>query len=199
MLRHGMSVALAAVLISGGLLRADEGMWLFTSPPKRQLKERYGFEVKQEWLDHLRASAVRFPGGSGSFVSPHGLVMTNHHVGSDFIDQLSSAEHNYMRDGFYAKTQAEELKCPDLEINVLESIEDVTERVNKAVKPGSDLAAAQKARQAEINTIEKESQEKTKLKSQVVTLYHGAQYHLYRYHRYTDVRLVFAPEQQIAF
>jgi hypothetical protein len=197
--RNGMSVALAAVLMTGGLLRADEGMWLFTSPPRKQLKERYGFEVKQEWLDHLRVSAVRFPGGSGSFVSPNGLVMTNHHVGSDFIDQLSTAEHNYMRDGFYAKTQAEELKCPDLELNVLESIEDVTERVNKAVKPGSDLAAAQKARQAETNTIEKESQEKTKLKSQVVTLYHGAQYHLYRYRRYTDVRLVMAPEQQIAF
>jgi len=194
-----MIVGLALAAAGTRSLSADEGLWLFDAPPKRILKERYGFDVKPQWLEHLRESAVRFPGGSGSFVSPNGLVMTNHHVGSDFIDQLSSAEHNYMRDGFYARTQEEELQCPDLELNVLASIEDVTDQVNAAVKPGMDLAAAQKARQAVINTIEKESQEKTGLKSQVVALYHGALYHLYRYRKYTDVRLVFAPEQQIAF
>ncbi len=139
------------------------------------------------------------PGGSGSFVSPDGLVITNHHVGSEFIDQLSTAEHNYIRDGFLAKTRAEELKCPDLELNNLVSIEDVTARVMGSVKEGMDLAASQKARQATINTIEKEAQDKTGLKCQVVTLYQGAQYHLYSYKRYTDVRLVMAPEMQIAF
>jgi hypothetical protein len=198
--RWSASIVAALFLVSASQsARADEGMWLFTSPPRKQLQERYKFDPSEEWLTHLRESAVRFPHGSGSFVSADGLVMTNHHVGSDFIDQLSTAEHNYMRDGFYAKTQAEELKCPDLELNVLASIEDVTDKVNAAVKPGSSLADAQKARQAAINTIEKESQEKTKLKSQVVTLYNGGLYHLYRYRKYTDVRLVMAPEQQIAF
>ncbi|MBX3442552.1 MAG: S46 family peptidase [Planctomyces sp.] len=182
-----------------GMAKADEGMWLFTSPPEGILRERHSFAIPEGWLDHLRESAVRFPGGSGSFVSKDGLVLTNHHVGADVVDQLSTAEKNYLKDGFYARTRDEELKCPDLELNVLASIEDVTARVNGSVPAEADLAAAQRARQAEINTIEKESQESTGLKSQVVTLYHGAQYHLYRYRRHTDVRLVFAPEQQIAF
>ncbi|QDT54118.1 Peptidase S46 [Caulifigura coniformis] len=192
-------MAFASLAIAAGLAQADEGMWLFNALPKKQLKERYGFDATDEWTHHLMRSCVRFPGGSGSFVSPEGLVITNHHVGSEFIDQLSTAEHNYIKDGFSAKTRAEELKCPDLELNNLVSIEDVTARVTGSVKEGMDLAASQKARQATINTIEKEAQDKTKLKCQVVTLYQGAQYHLYSYKRYTDVRLVMAPEMQIAF
>jgi len=197
-LRPAIAAAIGCLLALSAA-RADEGMWLFNALPKKQLKERYGFDVKDEWVNHLMRACVRFPGGSGSFVSETGLVITNHHVGSEFIDQLSTKDHDYTRDGFYAKTRADELKCPDLELNNLVKIEDVTARVMATVKEGMDLAASQKARQAEINTIEKEAQDKTGLKCQVVTLYQGAQYHLYSYKRYTDVRLVMAPEMQIAF
>ncbi|MEO7166591.1 MAG: S46 family peptidase, partial [Chthoniobacterales bacterium] len=137
--------------------------------------------------------------GSGSFVSPNGLVITNHHVGADTLQKLSSAEHNYLHDGFYAKSRVTEPRALDLELNVLESIEDVTERVNGAVKPEMDSASAFAARRAAVAEIEQESKEKTGLRSDVVTLYQGGSYQLYRYKIYTDVRLVFAPEQQAAF
>ena len=181
-------------------LPADEGMWLFTNPPRELLKEKYGFEVTNEWLDHLRLSAVRFnSGGSGSFVSSEGLVMTNHHVGADAIQKLSTPERDLIESGFHARTRQEELKCVDLELNVLQSIEDVTERVNEAVPDDVAPPEAQQARRAIMNTIEQESLEKTGLRSDVVTLYQGGQYHLYRYKKYTDIRLVFAPEKAIAF
>lgn len=180
-------------------LHADEGMWLFTNPPKNLLKSKYNFDATPLWLEHLQKSAIRFNnGGSGSFVSPKGLVMTNHHVGTDCIQKISAAGKDYIKTGFQAKAGAEESACPDLELNVLMSIEDVTARVNAAVKPGIDSAEAQKARRAAINTIEKESTDKTGFRSDVVTLYNGGQYHLYRYKKYTDVRLVFAPEKDIA-
>jgi hypothetical protein len=195
-----MTCSLLAFWAVAQTLHADEGMWLYNNPPKKQLKDKYNFDATPEWMEHLQKSSARFSaGGSGSFVSPDGLVMTNHHVGSDAIQKVSTKEKNYMRDGFYAKTREEEIKCPEQEIDVLMNIEDVTERVNAAVKPGMDAAAAQKARQGVINTIEKESKDKTGLHSEVVTLYQGGQYHLYRYKRYDDVRLVFAPEQAIAF
>src|SRR5216110_2016735 len=179
---------------------ADEGMWLFNSPPLKQLKEKYQFEPTQQWLEHLQKASVRFnSGGSGSFVSANGLVITNHHVGADTLQKISSQEHNYLRDGFYARTQTEEIKSTDLELNVLMSMEDVTARVNAAIKPGMTSGQASGARNAAIAAIEKESKEKTGLRSDVVTLYQGGAYHLYRYKRYDDVRLVFAPEQQMAF
>lgn len=182
------------------LVRADEGMWLFNNPPRELLKEKYGFEPTDKWLTHVRESAVRFnSGGSGSFVSPTGLVMTNHHVGADALQKLSTPGHDYIQMGFHAKNQDEEIKCVDLELNVLKSIEDVTERVTAAVTKGMSSAEAEKARRAVMNTIEKESLDKTGLRSDVITLYHGGQYHLYRYKKYTDVRLVFAPEKDIAF
>ncbi len=202
MSRNALRLALAAAILSSvaaSFAQADEGMWLFNALPKKQLKERYNFDATDQWVQHLLRSCVRFPGGSGSFVSADGLVITNHHVGSEFIDQLSTEQNNYIRDGYYARTRADELKCPDLELNNLVTIEDVTPRVTGAVKEGMDLAAAQKARQSEIINIEKEGQDKTGLKCQVVTLYQGAQYHLYSYKRYTDVRLVMAPELQVAF
>src|SRR5438876_4108586 len=179
---------------------ADEGMWPFNAPPLKQLKEKYQFEPTPQWLDHLQKASVRFnSGGSGSFVSANGLVITNHHVAADCLQKFGDEQHNYLRDGFYAKTQSEEKKCVDLELNVLESIEDVTARVNSAVKSGMSSDAAAGARRNAIAQIEKESKEKTGLRSDVVTLYQGGAYHLYRYKRYDDVRLVFAPEQQIAF
>jgi nicotinamide mononucleotide adenylyltransferase len=178
----------------------DEGMWLFNNPPFKQLKEKYQFEPTPQWLEHLQKSSVRFnSGGSGSFVSHNGLCITNHHVGADALQKASSQQHNYLKDGFYARSQAEEIKCADLELNVLMSIEDVTARLNGAVKPGLSPDAAGKAREAAIAAIEKESKEKTGLRSDVVTLYQGGVYHLYRYKRYDDVRIVFAPEQQMAF
>jgi hypothetical protein len=191
---------LAVVLLLACTARADEGMWLFNNPPREYLKQHYHFEPTDQWLEHVQKSSVRFnSGGSGSFVSPDGLVMTNHHVGADALQKFGDENHNYYRDGFHARTQAEERQCLDLELNVLMSIEDVTARVNAAVKPDMPPDEAAKARRAIMAEIEKESLDKTGLRSDVVTLYQGGQYHLYRFKKYTDVRLVFAPEQQIAF
>lgn len=193
-----VAAASAALFVSAA--RGDEGMWLFNSPPTQQLKEKYGFEPTAAWLDHVQKSSVRFnSGGSGSFVSADGLCITNHHVGADALQKFGDEQHNYLHDGFYAKTQAEEKPCLDLELNVLMSIEDVTARVNDAVKNSGDAATALAARRKVIADIEKESKDKTGLRSDVVTLYEGGSYQLYRFKRYTDVRLVFAPEQQIAF
>src|SRR5437867_2032469 len=178
---------------------ADEGMWLFNAPPLKQLKEKYQFEPTPQWLEHLQKASVRFnSGGSGSFVSANGLVITNHHVGADTLQKMGDAQHNYLRDGFHAKTQADEIKSTDLELNVLMSIEDVTARVTSAVKAGMKSDQASNARNAAIAGIEKESKDRTGLRSDVVTLYQGGTYHLYRYKRYDDVRLVFAPEQPMA-
>lgn len=178
----------------------DEGMWLFNNPPLKQFKEKYNFEPTKDWLEHLQKASVRFnSGGSGSFVSPNGLCITNHHVGLDTLQKISSEKNNYVRDGFYAKSQKDEVKATDLELNVLVSIEDVTARVQGAVQPGMSADDANKARNNVIAEIEKESKEKTGLRSDVITLYQGGQFHLYRYKRYDDVRLVFAPEEQIAF
>jgi Peptidase S46 len=180
--------------------QADEGMWLFNNPPTKLLQEKYHFQPTAAWLEHVQKSSVRFDnGGSGSFVSADGLVMTNHHVGADCLEKISTKDKNYLATGFEAKSNADEPKCEDLELNVLMSIEDVTARVAGAVQPGMDAASAEKARRAEINNIEKDSHDRTSLRSDVVPLYNGGQYHLYRYKQYTDVRLVFAPQKAIAF
>jgi hypothetical protein len=179
---------------------ADEGMWLFNDLPIKTLKERYNFEPDQEWADDLRLSSVRFnSGGSGSFVSSTGLVLTNHHVASETLAKLSSKELNVAEDGYLAADQSKELKAPDLELNQLVSIQDVTDKVMAAVKDGVSAEAAAKARRATMAEIEAASLKETGLRSDVVTLYGGAKFHLYRYKKYTDVRLVWAPEAAIAF
>src|SRR5262245_32098404 len=193
--RLGLLIAVGFLLTLRPTL-ADEGLWLFNDLPKEYLKKRFGFEPTDAWTEHLMKASVRFNvGGSASFVSSTGLVLTNHHVGSDTLQKVSTPEHNYYRDGFRARTQAEEIKAPDLELNQLVSIEDVTGRVNAAVTPDMSAEKANAARRAVMAQIEKESLEATKLRSDVITLYGGGRYHLYRYRVYTDVRLVWAPEK----
>ncbi len=187
-------------LLSTRFALADEGMWVFNNLPLEHLEKTYGFVPPSGWVDHLRSAAVRFnTGGSGSFVSADGLIMTNHHVGADQIAKLSTAEHDYLNEGFHARTLEEELKAPDLELNVLAGVEDVTDRVNADATPEMSDAEASTARRKAMARIEQESLEKTGLRSDVITLYQGGQYYLYTYKKYTDVRLVFAPEFAIAF
>jgi hypothetical protein len=182
------------------LALADEGMWLYNAFPKDRVKAQYGFLPTQDWLDHVRLSSVRFNnGGSGSFVSAHGLTFTNHHVGADCIQKLSKEGTDYMKTGFYAKTQAEEAKCPDLELNVLVGIDDVTPNVKAAVTAGMSTAEGGQAQRAAMSAIEKDCTTSTGLRCDVVTLYSGEVYNLYKYKKYTDVRLVFSPEFLIAF
>src|SRR5580692_4233705 len=194
-------LAVAVLVVGGSAMTAvsDEGMWLLNNPPKNQLKEKYGFDLTDDWLTRAMLASVRLnSGGSGGFVSPNGLLITNHHVAADSTQKLSKQGFDLLSDGFYAPTQKDELKCPDLEINVLQEIVDVTKEVNEAVTPKMTSAQAFAARRAAMATIEKQSLDKTGLRSDVVTLYNGGVYHLYLYKKYTDVRLVFAPEKAIA-
>lgn len=178
---------------------ADEGLWLFNAAPKTQIKEKYGFDLTDQWLDHVRLSSVRLNnGGSGSFVSPNGLVLTNHHVGAGPIQDLSTPDNDLLVKGFYAKTQIDELPCKGIELNVLMSIEDVTPQVKAAIASADTPEESEKARKETIAKIEKDSLDRTGFRSDVLSLFQGGLYHLYRYKKYTDVRLVFAPEQTIA-
>jgi Peptidase S46 len=194
------AISLLALLLLGSLARADEGMWLYNAFPKDKVKAKYGFEPTQAWLDHARLSSVRFNnGGSGSFVSPNGLAFTNHHVGAECIQELSTGGKDYIKNGFYARTQAEEQKCPNLELDQLLDIEDVTAKVNAKVKPGMSSAETAQAQRSAIAGIEQDCASSTGLRCDVITLYSGAVYNLYEYKKYTDVRLVFAPEFAAAF
>jgi Peptidase S46 len=198
--RPRLLLPLLPVFLGASLLIADEGIWTFDNIPAKQLKERYNFVPSAEWLRHLQLSCARFnDGGSGSFISADGLVLTNHHVARGQLQKNSTAEHDYIKNGFYAPTQDQEIKSPDLEVNVLESTENVTDQVAQAVNKVQDVQEQFKARKAVIAGIERKSQEATGLRSDVVTLYSGGEYWLYRYKKYTDVRIVFAPEQHAAF
>ena len=194
-------VVVAAVLVGAWPLSglADEGFWPFNRIPKAAIKQAYGVELTETWLERVQQASVRFPSGSGSFVSPEGLVLTNHHVALDIIQKLSTPERDYVKSGFYAAERAQELRAPDLELVVLQRIEDVTARVNAAVKPTMSAAETLATRRAAIAAIEDEAQKKTGLQAEMVTLYQGAQYHLYLFKKFTDVRLVFAPEFDAAF
>ena len=194
-------LALALLAVAGTIaVQADEGMWTFDRPPLEALQKRYGFTPTQAWLDHLRLSSVRVSdGGSGSFVSADGLVLTNHHVALGQLEKISTPQHNYVTDGFYARSRRDEVKSVDLELDVLLSSEDVTTQVAAAAGRATTPQAALDVRKAEIARIEKASLDRTGLRSDVVSLYQGSQWWLYRYKKYTDVRLVFAPERQMAF
>ncbi len=192
-------LVLFVALVSTSLPRADEGMWTFDNPPRKIWKERYNFDPPDVWLDHIRLATVRLGGGTGSFVSPDGLILTNQHIASGQLQRLSTPDRNYIRDGFYAATPEQELKCPDMTADVLISYEDVTRRVQGAVKPGATTQEANAQRRAEIAAVEKDATEKTGLVCQVVNLYSGGEYWLYRFKRYTDVRVVFAVEESIGF
>ena len=199
-MKRFFSICLALSFLFSTVASADEGMWLYNEAPKDKIKAKYGFELTQQWLDHVRLSSVRFNnGGSGSFVSADGLTFTNHHVGAGCVQQLSSEGHDYIKTGFYAKTQADEAKCPNLELNELVGIEDVTDKVNAGVKPEMSAADAGTAQRASMSQIEKDCATSTGQRCDVVTFYSGQVYNLYKYKKYTDVRLVFAPEFDAAF
>ena len=194
------AVVAAALAVSAAPIRADEGMWTFDNLPVKLLKDKYGFTPTPEWVEHLQKASVRFnDGGSGAFVSKDGLVLTNHHVALGQLQKMSTPEKDYVKEGFFARTSTAEIRCPDLEINVLLSMENVTARVRKAVDPKSSDKDQNDQRKGEISRITKESTDKTGLRSDVVELYQGGEYWLYRYKKYTDMRLVMAPEIQAAF
>jgi hypothetical protein len=191
----------AALLLLAGVAAAqgDEGMWTFNNFPADKVEKAYGFRPAQAWLDHVRLSSLRLARGcSGSFVSPRGLVQTNHHCARECIEQLSTAVSDYIANGFYAREEKDEVKCP-VEFNQLVAITDVTERINRATggKDGAAFAAAMKAERAAIAS--ECSGHDPNIRCDVVELYKGGVYDLYKYRRYQDVRLVFAPEESIAF
>ncbi|MDT7809702.1 MAG: hypothetical protein QOJ70_3515 [Acidobacteriota bacterium] len=194
--------ALAALLLVGTFAfpsYADEGMWTFNNLPRAELQRRYGFEVTDEWVRKVQSATVRFPNGTGSFVSSDGLVLTNYHIVEDIVGELSTAQRDFAKTGFVAHARADEMKIPGLALDQLVRIEDVTARVTGTLKPGMSDTEATSARQAEIGRIESDAAKATGLRADVVTLYQGGAYNLYLYKRYTDVRLVFAPEFQAAF
>jgi len=200
---HASAVRTTAVLLVLFLASppagAEEGMWTFDNPPLKALSAKYGFEPDAKWLEHVRLSAVRFmDGGSGSFVSAHGLVLTNHHVAVGQLQKMSRAGRDYVKTGFYAARPKDEIKCPDLELNVLDNMNDVTAKVLAAAR-GKRGEAAIKARRAERARLAEEAKKKTGLECEVISLYQGGEYWLYCYRKYTDVRLVFAPERQAAY
>ena len=191
-----LSLSLACLLLASGA-RAEEGMWTFDNLPLKQMKAAYGFEPTQAWLDHLRLASLRFPGGSGSFVSADGLVLTNHHVVRGYVQRLSTPQRDLLKDGFVARARAEELKVPGLELLQLERLEDISARVAKA-RAGLDAAEALRAREREVARAREELRTRTGLTVEPVVLYQGGETWLYAYRKYTDVRLVMAPELAVA-
>lgn len=198
MTKRFFSFLVILTLSLSGLAFSDEGMWLFNAFPGDKVQATYGFKPSQEWLDHVRLSSPRAPNGSSSFVSPDGLIFTNHHIAQGCIHDLSTGGKDYMKNGFYAATRADEAKCPGVEFVVLEGIEDVTAKVNAAAKPEMSSAEVGKAQRETMSALEKDCSING-MRCDVVTLYSGALYHLYKYKTYSDIRLVMAPEFDMAF
>ncbi|MBI1754027.1 MAG: S46 family peptidase [Acidobacteria bacterium] len=193
-----MRLRALTLLLALPALRADEGMWTFDNIPVQKIKAKYGVALEPAWLKNVQLATVRFPGGTGAFVSRDGLVVTNHHVGRGAIAQVSSTKADYVRDGFTAASRAEEIKVPGLELMMLVSMENVTAQVNGAVKPGAAEKDALTARRNALADLRKQEEARTGLTCEPVTLYQGGEYWLYRYKKFTDVRLAAAPELQVA-
>ena len=189
-----------AALVSAAPAAADEGMWTYNNFPAAKVKAKYGFEPTKDWLDHVRLSSVRIAGGcSASVVSPDGLVMTNHHCARECIENLSGLnKKDFNRDGFLAKTQADEARCPGYELNQLVEITDVTKRVQDATRTTAP-EKFNEVQKATLAAIEKECATSDDVRCEVVSLYRGGKYDLYKYARFQDIRLVMAPEDAIAF
>ncbi len=199
--RHLIAVLAAATVCAPGAARADEGMWTFDNFPSAAVKAKYGVTIDDAWLDAVRGAAVRLSSGcSASVVTRDGLVLTNHHCVRDCAQNLSTADMDYVKNGFAAATREDEKLCPGMQAEILGAISDVTARVSGAArgKTGQDFV---KARDGEIAAIEKEgcAGREADYRCQVITLYQGGQYKLYTYRKFSDVRLVFAPELQTAF
>lgn len=191
-------LALTLALLAAAA-HADEGMWTLDNLPLQKMQDRYGFTPSAQWLEHVQKSCVNFGGGSGAFVSAQGLVLTNHHVALNQLQKMSSPEHNYLRDGFFANGAAEEMPCPDLELKVLWSMEDITAKVKPAIDEKAPREQQNSQRKAVLAKLEQESTQSSGLKSEALELYNGGEYWLYRYKTFKDVRLVCAPEEQMAF
>jgi hypothetical protein len=193
-------VVLALLFVLPLVGHANEGFWPFNRIPKAAIKQQLGVDLTDQWIERVQQASVRFPSGSGSFVSSDGLVLTNHHVSLDLLQKMSTPERDLASKGYLAPNRDGELKGPtELQLMSLQKIEDVTAKVNEAVKPGMSSAETLAARRAAIAAIEKDAQAATDLEAETVTLYQGGQYHLYLYKKFTDVRLVFAPEFDAAF
>ena len=199
-LRAYVTAVVALVVAGVDIARADEGMWTFNNFPFDKVEKSYGFRPTQAWLDHVRLSSLRLADGcSAAFVSPHGLVQTNHHCAIRCIQQISTAARDYVATGFYATVEKDEIKCPEIEGNQLVAITDVTGRIRQATAGKEDEAFAAALR-GERTRIERECADNdATLRCDVVELYNGGVFNLYKYRRFQDVRLVFAPERSIAF
>ncbi len=196
-LRAGVLGLVLVAVAFGVAIHADEGFWPYNSIPKAAIKTKYGFTVTDPWLNHLQLATVRFGGATGSIVSPKGLVLTNHHVGLGTLQRLSTKERDYVKNGFHAPTLADELKVPGQTLSVLQSIEDVSGKVDAGIRPGMSAAQINEARQSAITELQNGAAPGTS--RQVVSLYAGALHHLYTYKVYSDVRLVFGVEYQVGF
>ena len=195
-MRNRIAVVLLTALLSAAA-HADEGMWTFDNVPTQRLAERYGVKIDQAWLDRVRLATVRLAGCTASFVSQEGLILTNHHCITRCLAENSTKEKNLLDDGFIARHRDKEISCPTQVADVLVAMRDITTDISTMTE-GLDEKAANEARKQARTRLEQTCESETDLKCQTVSLYNGGQYFLYQYRRYTDVRLVFAPEAGIA-